>query len=250
MDQKPETVSTRYVLTRTLLGLGCVVVFLGLAWMGFQKLQKQPKDKGTPQTLRKAFEANEKIFSGIFSSTHLSKTFPKEMAAKNVRVNGKAGLTNDADTLNWKLNVIRENGDTLTLDINDIKALPKTEIIFDFKCIEGWSQITHWGGVKFSDFVEHYKLGNEASLDFVSLVTPDKKYYVGIDMPSMMHPQTILCYEMNEQPLPLKQGYPLRLIIPVKYGVKHIKRIGTISFSNTRPRDYWYEFGYDYYCGL
>ncbi|MFX6918883.1 molybdopterin-dependent oxidoreductase, partial [Acinetobacter baumannii] len=73
---------------------------------------------------------------------------------------------------------------------------------------------------------------------------------VGIDMPSMMHPQTILCFELNGKPLPMDQGYPLRLIIPVKYGVKNIKRIGTISFHNDRPADYWAERGYDYYTGL
>ncbi|MBK5270343.1 MAG: molybdopterin-dependent oxidoreductase, partial [Bacteroidia bacterium] len=87
-------------------------------------------------------------------------------------------------------------------------------------------------------------------LKYVGLNTPDKKYYVGIDIASAMHPQTILCYEMNGQPLPLDQGYPLRLIIPVKYGIKHLKRIGTLFFANSRPPDYWYERGYDYYSGL
>jgi DMSO/TMAO reductase YedYZ molybdopterin-dependent catalytic subunit len=69
-------------------------------------------------------------------------------------------------------------------------------------------------------------------------------------MASMMHPQTLLCYEMNGKPLPLKNGYPLRLMIPVKYGIKSLKRIGTIFFSNNPPPDYWYERGYDYYSGL
>jgi DMSO/TMAO reductase YedYZ molybdopterin-dependent catalytic subunit len=59
----------------------------------------------------------------------------------------------------------------------------------------------------------------------------------------------LLCYEMNGAPLPMNQGYPLRLIIPVKYGVKHLKRIGTLYFSNSKPPDYWAEKGYDYYAG-
>jgi DMSO/TMAO reductase YedYZ molybdopterin-dependent catalytic subunit len=87
-------------------------------------------------------------------------------------------------------------------------------------------------------------------MQYVGLSTPDEMYYVGIDMPSAMHPQTLLCYEMNGQPLPLENGYPLRLIIPVKYGVKHLKRIGSLVFSNERPPDYWAEQGYDYYTGL
>ncbi|WP_222943963.1 molybdopterin-dependent oxidoreductase [Pedobacter sp. N36a] len=82
------------------------------------------------------------------------------------------------------------------------------------------------------------------------MVTPDGEYYVGIDMESAMQPQTILCYEMNGKPLPMNQGYPLRLIISVKYGIKNLKRIGVLSFSESRPPDYCFERGYDYYAGL
>jgi DMSO/TMAO reductase YedYZ molybdopterin-dependent catalytic subunit len=81
-------------------------------------------------------------------------------------------------------------------------------------------------------------------------MTPDEKYYVGLDMPSAVHPQTILAYEMNGKPVPVNHGAPLRLIIPVKYGIKNLKRIGSIAFSDTRPPDYWAENGYDYYSGL
>lgn len=146
--------------------------------------------------------------------------------------------------------VLRPKGDTLTLKIDDIKKLPKTEVIFNFKCIEGWSQITWWSGVKFSDFVKAYGLNEEAGMKYLGLSTPDEEYYVGIDMPSALHPQTILCYELNGQPLPMNQGSPLRLIIPVKYGIKSIKRIGSKYFGNERPPDYWAEQGYDYFGGL
>jgi DMSO/TMAO reductase YedYZ molybdopterin-dependent catalytic subunit len=104
--------------------------------------------------------------------------------------------------------------------------------------------------VKFSDFVKHYQLEPEAKSQYAGFETPDKKYYVGIDMPSAMHPQTLLAYQMNDVLLSGNHGQPLRLIIPVKYGIKNLKRIGFINFSNTRPRDYWAEQGYDYYSGL
>jgi DMSO/TMAO reductase YedYZ molybdopterin-dependent catalytic subunit len=66
----------------------------------------------------------------------------------------------------------------------------------------------------------------------------------------MMHEQTVLTYEMNERPLSLENGAPLRLIIPVKYGIKSLKRIGKIIFSDERLPDYWAERGYDWYSGL
>ncbi|MGH9827495.1 MAG: molybdopterin-dependent oxidoreductase, partial [Blastocatellia bacterium] len=82
------------------------------------------------------------------------------------------------------------------------------------------------------------------------LEPPEGDYYVGLDMESPLHPQKLLCYEMNGEPLSIKHGAPLRLVIPVKYGIKNIKRIGTIHFSNRRPADYWAEQGYDWYAGL
>ena len=138
----------------------------------------------------------------------------------------------------------------LLLNMDDILALPRHELVTQFKCIEGWSQISWWGGCRFSDFVQHYGLTAETALDYVGLSTPDDQYYAGIDTPSAMHPQTLLAYQMNDELLTGKHGQPLRLIIPVKYGIKNLKRIGSISFSNSRPRDYWAEQGYDYYSGL
>jgi len=232
-----------------------VFIFLMMAaiaaWIHVKNL---PLDNGllggVQPPIRKVLNLNEKIFSRSLDSTHLAKTYPLSFAVKKARVNGDIGMGEDFDPATWKLYVIKANGDTLTLSLEDIKKLPKTEIVFDFKCIEGWSQVTHWGGVKFSDFAAAYHLNNEVSMKYVGMATPDVEYYVGIDMPSALHPQTLICYEMNGKPLPMNQGYPLRMIITVKYGIKSIKRIGTMYFDNERPPDYWFERGYDYFSGL
>jgi DMSO/TMAO reductase YedYZ molybdopterin-dependent catalytic subunit len=119
-----------------------------------------------------------------------------------------------------------------------------------------------YGGVRFSDFLTHFGLGRRGEQSFqngrsteslyryVGFETPDGGYYVSIDMESLLHPQTLLVYEMNGAPLSMEHGAPLRLIIPIKYGIKSIKRIGTLYFSDTRPPDYWAERGYDWFAGL
>jgi DMSO/TMAO reductase YedYZ molybdopterin-dependent catalytic subunit len=251
MNNIEKTVDEKYIKRKTIKAILFFVLFLAACLYSWNRLHKQPKIEGALQPLRKGLSVNEWLFSNLFfSNNHLSAIYPKNLAAPKVRVNGDAGINDASDTTNWKLNLVRKPGDTLKLTLNEIKSLPKTEVIFDFKCIEGWNQITHWGGVRFSDFVYKYGLGPLSTMKYVGLQTPSAGYYVGVDMASMMHPQTLLCYEMNGRTLPMNQGYPLRLIIPVKYGVKHIKRIGTIFFDNDKPRDYWYERGYDYYCGL
>ncbi|MFN8244574.1 MAG: molybdopterin-dependent oxidoreductase [Ferruginibacter sp.] len=245
-----KIVDSQTIRRRTLIAFAGFAIFIAACLFGWTWLQGQPKEDGALRPLRSVLNMNERLFSGLISNDHLAKTYPLSAAAPQVRRNGDEGMGNDFDAANWKLQLVRNPGDTLMISIDEIKALPKTDIIFDFKCIEGWSQVTHWGGVKFSDFAKKYGLYEQTSMKYTGLHTPDNAYYVGIDNKSMLHPQTILCYEMNGKPLPFNQGAPLRLIIPVKYGVKHIKRIGTIYFSNQRPPDYWYERGYDYFGGL
>lgn len=250
MEKDEQIVTEKQVINKTITAFVFFFLFFTAVLIGWKWLHRQPKDNGALKPLRTALDANESVFLNILNNNHLTKTYPKSQAVKNVRVNGNIGMNTDFDASSWKLHLVRMPGDTQLVSLDEIKSLPKTEIVFDFKCIEGWSQVTHWGGVRFSDFIKKYGLDEQAKLRFTGLVTPDEDYYVGVDNKSMMHPQTLLCYEMNGKPLPMNQGYPLRLIIPVKYGIKHLKRIGTMFFSSQRPPDYWYERGYDYFSGL
>lgn len=240
------------IVKKTVLSFFSFFVIAGAAFFGWKWLRHQPSSSGkTSAPLRKVLDANESIFNGFLSNKHLTKEYPFSKAANPARVNGDLGMKSAFDPTTWALNVIRGKSDTLKITLDEIKKLPKIEFAFNFKCIEGWSQITHWGGVKLADFMKAYNLTDEAAMKYLGLATPDKQYYVGIDMPSALHPQTILCYELNGKPLPLNQGYPLRLIIPVKYGVKSLKRIGFMYFDNKRTPDYWADVkGYDYFSGL
>jgi DMSO/TMAO reductase YedYZ molybdopterin-dependent catalytic subunit len=212
---------------------------------GWKWLNRQPQQDGALLPLRKTLETNEKILTSTFSEHQLVKTYPVAAAAKNVRVNSLIGTRQNIDVDSWRLNVKKSDGSTMLLSLEDIKRLPKKDIIFDFKCVEGWSQIQHWSGIPLKDFITANGLQDQTKMKYIGLQTPDRKYYVGLDMQSALHPQTMLCYEMNRQPLTQAHGYPLRLIIPVKYGIKNLKCIGTMFFSNQKPPDYWAERGYD-----
>lgn len=247
---KEKMLSEKQLFAKTLTAFAVFLFCIAGAIVFWHRLRNERKDGDLPVTLRGGLNANEQLFSAAFSPARQVPTYPVSQAVSNVRVNGDVGLKDATfDTATWKLLVIRRNGDSSYFSLSDIKRLPKTDIVFDFKCIEGWSQKTWWGGARFSDFIRYYHLEPEARMMYAGMQTPDQKYYVGIDMPSLLQQQTLLCYEMNGRPLPLDQGAPLRLIIPVKYGIKHIKRIGTIYFSDQRPPDYWAERGYDYYAG-
>lgn len=249
-SKRTKEISSSAYRKRMLFSFFIFAVLVTAGIFAWKWLNHQPEEQGALKPLRKTLEVNEKLLTSTFDTAKKARTYDEKDAVKNVRVNGLIGMEKTIDTATWRLQVVRGEGDTLKISLAEIESLPKEDVVFDFKCIEGWSQITHWAGVPLKTFMDHYHLNGQEKMNYVGLQTVDKKYYVGIDMPSALQSQTILCYEMNNNPLPMNQGYPLRLIIPVKYGIKHLKQVGTMYFSDQRPPDYWAERGYDYYAGL
>jgi hypothetical protein len=256
--KKPHTERSvqQQINRRTFISFAAFFAAGGAIAGGWKWLYNAPEETagitgGARRPLRRALNSSELFFRRIFSNDHPVKTYSADRAARNVRVNGDIGINDEGyNPEKWQLVMLQGERRLLQIDMAAIKALPKSEIVFDFKCVEGWDQIQHWGGVKFTDLIQHFKLEGFTKMKYVGMATPNNEYYVGLDMESALHPQTILAYEMNGQPLLPEHGAPLRLIIPVKYGIKHLKRIGTITFSQQRPPDYWAEQGYDYYSGL
>lgn len=241
---------------------------LGLAGLGtWRWLVSQPAVDGIPGPLRRVLDFNARLTQDYYKNTRLAPEFARSRA-QNLRFNGDVGLGDDFDPAAWKLVVqgyapagtpARQQEFTLA----QLRALPRTEMTTEFKCIEGWSTVVHWAGVRLADFLARYPLATRSGRPiadvnrpdpaevarYAGLATPDGEYYVGLEIESALHPQTLLCYEMNGQPLTPEHGAPLRLVSPLKYGVKHIKRIGTLAFTDQRPADYWAELGYDWHAG-
>jgi DMSO/TMAO reductase YedYZ molybdopterin-dependent catalytic subunit len=241
-----------------LFGGGAAILgLLGWRWLS---------DETKTGLYKRAFEFNENVSRLFYSPRRLVPEFPLSEVTKPERANGAEGLGPEFDLSSWTLHVsgLAGRSDDLVLSLDDIKRLPRTEMTTEFKCIEGWSTIVHWAGVRFSEFASAYlprdRNGGKGDVvnrpqdlpRYVALSTPDEKYFVGWDIESMLHPQTLLAYEMNGEPLRPEHGAPLRLASPTKYGIKQIKRIGRIDFTDERPRDFWAQpaYGYDWYSGL
>jgi len=185
-------------------------------------------------------EWNEGVTRRILGARALTSTFPPEQA-KEPRANGNVGLEDEVS--DWNLQ-IEDPAGRRSLTLAQLQSLPATSMTTELMCVEGWSQIVSWKGTRLSN------IAPANAPEYVSLKTPDDLYYVGLDVESALHPQTLLAWEMNGQPLTPEHGAPLRLVIPVKYGIKNIKRIGTIQFTPQRPKDYWNDRGYDWYSAL
>jgi hypothetical protein len=175
------------------------------------------------------------------------KAFAEMRAAqgdKPLRGQEEAGLSDST---------LDEGTPGLLLTMEDVKRLPRHELVTQFKCIEGWSEIVHWGGVRLADFIAAYPPAKNAQgvePKYVYMETPNGDYYCGFELAECRHPQSLLVTEMAGRPLTQAHGSPLRLHMPIKYGYKQIKRIGLIAYTDEKPDDYWTKLGYDWYAGL
>ena len=134
--------------------------------------------------------------------------------------------------------------------LEQIQALPKIVQNTRHVCVEGWDVVGNFGGVRGSDFLRW--LGADLTARFVEFECADE-YYESIDMETMLHPQTLFCYEMYGQPLDRGHGAPLRLQMPTKLGYKQAKYLNTLRVTNVLKsgmRGYWEDQGYDWYGGL
>jgi DMSO/TMAO reductase YedYZ molybdopterin-dependent catalytic subunit len=236
-------------------GIAVLAGFAGWKWLGSRNQLGM-----LPWPLRRLLEFDERITSSTFQPGRMSREYPASYA-RMPRLNGRYGVDPDLDQASWRLKVVGPAG-SKTLTIADIKALPRVEVTTELRCIEGWSEIVTWGGTRLVDLASSTGLARRSGrrgdpladpadlLPYASFATPDKGYYVGLDIASALHSQTLLCYEMNGEPLQKHRGAPLRLAIPVKYGIKSLKQIGTIQFAETKPSDFWATKGYDWYAGL
>ncbi len=217
---------------------------------GYEWLTHAKEDNGQPWPERRVLDANGRLWRAYVNNRHLMPSYSTDQI-QYLKVNGDVGLGQDFDPGAWKLRVqTGVPGEQFDLHLFDIQSLPRYQMITRFCCIEGWSVITQWAGARFSDFTKKYFPAARPLPQYVYMATPDEEYYVGLDLKSALHPQTLLAYEQNGKPLEAAHGAPLRLVIPVKYGIKNIKRIGMIQYTDTRPGDYWYEEGYDWFAGL
>ena len=248
-------------LTRRSLLIGAAATLSGLA--SWRWLTTASLEDGVPWPLRRVLRFNQGVAESLGSPHHLAPTFPPESVQGPARTNGEIGLAGEVVDAAWQLRIHHEGRvPEQTIRLRDILALPRYDLVTELKCVEGWSEVMHFGGVCFSDFVARFGLatrsgrapdpeGNSHDLyRYVYLATPDEDYYVGLDLASVLHPQTLLCDTMNGQPLTREHGAPLRLYLAVKYGYKSLKRLGLIRFQDERPPDYWAAQGYDWYAGL
>jgi DMSO/TMAO reductase YedYZ molybdopterin-dependent catalytic subunit len=216
-------------------------------------LTKERREK----VLNRALTFDDDVAEALFSRDRSVRTYRRSQITP-LR-NNYNGMTPKPDYLaTWSLVLSGlASGRNETLRLEDLEnRLALREQITRLVCVEGWSAVAWWGGVRFADLLDAYPpvpgarwAGIESSVNLDGYGESDP-YYVSIDLETARHPQTLLATQKDGRPLPVEHGAPLRLVAPMKLGLKNIKAITSIVYSAGEPDDYWAKRGYSKYDGL
>ncbi|HVN19177.1 MAG TPA: molybdopterin-dependent oxidoreductase [Dongiaceae bacterium] len=186
----------------------------------------------------------------LFRSGHLAPTFDNSdlTAFEKFPINDYDVDDPGVDFEKWTLTVsgaVQKPGD---YTLAQIQSLPRMRQNTRHVCVEGWDVIGRFGGARLSDFL--HMIGADTTARFIVVECADN-YYESLDMATAIHPQTLLCYEMYEQPLTREHGAPLRLQIPTKIGYKQAKYLTGLKVTHILEKvGYWEDQGYSDFYGL
>jgi DMSO/TMAO reductase YedYZ molybdopterin-dependent catalytic subunit len=188
----------------------------------------------------------------LFRREHLAQTFANSDVApfEKFPYNGYDVLDPEVDLENWTLTVEGDVQHPGEYKLSQIQALPKINQNTRHVCVEGWDVIGAFGGTRISDFLT--LVGANKNARFLEVECADD-YYESLDMATVLHPQSLLCYEMYGRPLDRKHGAPLRLQMPTKLGYKQAKYLDAFRVTSVlKPgkTGYWEDQGYSWYGGL
>ncbi len=148
----------------------------------------------------------------------------------------------------WTLLVSGLVARPLALGLADLERLPRTQLRVRHHCVEGWSAVAAWHGVRLSDVAR--LAGMDPKVRYVEFRSFDSGYYSSWDLESALHPQTILAYGRGGELLTREYGAPLRLYSAVKLGYKMVKYLTEVSFLPVRTGGYWEDRGYEWFAGV
>jgi DMSO/TMAO reductase YedYZ molybdopterin-dependent catalytic subunit len=237
-----------------LSGSGFLLPQETLSRVGIHRNMDSP---GKEWFLNRALRIDDDVAEALYSANRNVPTYTKSQIT--LLKNNYNGATPDPGYISgWKLTLDGlASGLSISLDIrNLLSRFSVHEQITRLVCAEGWSAIAWWAGLRFDDLLRAYPPMSQAkwarvesSVNLDASRNPDP-YFMSLDLATGRHPQTLLATHFNGQPLTVDHGAPLRLLVPVKLGLKNVKAITRITYVAEEPGDYCAERGYSRYDGI
>jgi DMSO/TMAO reductase YedYZ molybdopterin-dependent catalytic subunit len=191
---------------------------------------------------------NQKFEELILNPTKLVPEFSANEIQPKALIINTFRNTPLIDTEKYRLIIDGEVNNPLSLSMKEIQTLPLTSMIIRHICVEGWAAIVQWGGVSLREIITLAQ--PKSNVRYAYFKSADS-YYESWDIASALHPQTLLAYQKNGEPLPVDNGAPLRLASPIKLGYKQSKWVTRISLVSSLSvfKGYWEDQGYEWFAG-
>ncbi|NNC59902.1 MAG: molybdopterin-dependent oxidoreductase [Erythrobacter sp.] len=242
---------------------GFIAGLLGLAAAGCTKVAES-------RTGKSIFDAAERWHAGahrlLGGRTALAPEYTPAEISPFFRGNGTLNPSSDAyqaslagNFTDWRLEVRGLVRHPLTFTLDNIRALPQRTQITRHDCVEGWSAIGQWTGPQLSLLLDAAGVREDAR--YIVFRCADTlaggAYYESIDMIDAYHPQTIVAHLLNGEPLPVRNGAPLRMRVERQLGYKHpkyltaIEAVASLEDIGGGQGGYWEDrAGYQWYAGI
>jgi DMSO/TMAO reductase YedYZ molybdopterin-dependent catalytic subunit len=255
----------RYRTRREVLmfGIGAVAATAGAGMLLPQNtlhrlgVREDTNPRGKEWLLNRALRIDDDVAEALYSRSRMVPTYTKSQIT-SIRNNYNGATPDPGYIPRWNLTLEGlAFGLSVSLDIRNLMThFSVHEQITRLVCVEGWSAVAWWAGLRFDDLLRAYPPISQAkwarvesSVNLDDSGNPDP-YFVSIDLATARHPQTLLVTHLSGQPLTVEHGAPLRLLVPMKLGLKNVKAITRIIYSAEEPRDYWAQYGYSSYDGI
>ncbi|MCW6511543.1 molybdopterin-dependent oxidoreductase [Lichenifustis flavocetrariae] len=206
-------------------------------------------DEQVRGVLKRVSAWNDRVQTTLFDPNKLAPTYSEAEVLKPPRYNAYYPIdkVKPVDRTVWRLELTGLVSDKRPWNVSQFAAMPQEEWIIRHVCVEGWDYVGQWSGVNLRVFLE--KIGADTTAAYVNFRCADG-YTSSIDMPTALHPQTILATKYARETLADPFGAPLRLRTATKLGFKNPKWITGLEVSNTRGGGYWEDRGYNWFSGL
>jgi DMSO/TMAO reductase YedYZ molybdopterin-dependent catalytic subunit len=257
---KPIARPPRRQFFRVTLGAAATLVLAGC--------EKLSQTEWFPKLLGAGESLNQKVHGVLGGRRAMAQEFSPADLSPDFRSNGTAEPDNPQymamaanGFADFQLKVDGLVDKPGTFSMAQLRDLPSRTQITRHDCVEGWSAIGKWKGVKLSAVLD--AVGPKSDARFVVFHCADpmeangkSPYYESIDMDDAYHAQTILAYELNDKTLPVQNGAPIRLRVERQLGYKHAKYIMRIELVSSFDKiaggkgGYWEDSGYEWYAGI
>jgi DMSO/TMAO reductase YedYZ molybdopterin-dependent catalytic subunit len=205
-------------------------------------------DESVQRVLSAMSRWNDGAQAWLFNPHRLAPEYPESRITRPFPYNGYYPEAEvpliDAST--YKLELAGMIGNKKPWTLRELYALPQVSQVTRHICVEGWSAIGKWSGVRLSEFLK--RVGADTTAKYVGFQCADD-YYGSIDMATALHPQTLMAFDWDGERLPPKYGYPMKIRIPTKLGFKNPKLVTAMFVTNQYPGGYWEDQGYNWFSG-